>query len=104
MKHWVIGMSILGAVLGMTMAGCEGEPEPEETSEYDPTIDAPPTNLVVIEDEGLVEDQVVLSRKTAAAIKARKPTTGPATAPAGVGTVAGGPAADTHHSPPLWIG
>jgi hypothetical protein len=56
-----MAMRLLGALLAAALIGCEANQPPEEASEYDPNVDAPPTNLVVQADENLLADQAKLA-------------------------------------------
>jgi hypothetical protein len=80
MRYWAIGWMILGAGMMGVLAGCEGDSPPEEASEYDPEIDAPPSNLVVRSDPDLLTDQALIAARDR---KAREAIAGPKSPPAG---------------------
>ena len=71
MKHWAMGMRILVVVAAAgLMLGCEKNQPPEEAAPYNPSIDAPPTNLQLNPDMALLADQARLSGVKPAASKA----------------------------------
>jgi len=70
MRYWAIGWAILAAGMVSLTVGCESESASEETAEYDPKIDAPPTNLVVRSDQELLEDQALVAARDAKAASA----------------------------------
>ena len=57
MRHWAIAMGIVGLAMAAMMIGCESNSPPEEAEEYDPQVDAWPTNLQFTPDENLVASQ-----------------------------------------------
>lgn len=58
-----MGMRILGIVLAAGLVfGCEKTQPPEDTTVYDPAIDAPPSPLVVDPSPNLLDDQAKLAR------------------------------------------
>ncbi|HUS92233.1 MAG TPA: hypothetical protein VM695_10310 [Phycisphaerae bacterium] len=61
MKYWAMGLLSLGVALAGVMVGCESDQPPEEVSQFDPNIDAPPTNLLVSPDPALLADQAKLA-------------------------------------------
>jgi hypothetical protein len=82
MRHWAIAKWALGLVLAAAMVGCEKEQPPERTTEYDPAVDAPPTNLVIRPSRALLADQTKVAEEAAAQLAAvaergKKPKAGP---------------------------
>ena len=72
MRYRAIAWMILGAGTMGLLVGCEGDSPPEETADYDPEIDAPPSNLVVRADRDLLADQALIAardRKAAETVK-----------------------------------
>ena len=57
MRHWAIAMGAVGLAMAAMMIGCESNSPPEEAEEYDPQVDAWPTNLQFTPDENLVASQ-----------------------------------------------
>lgn len=58
MKTWAIGLAVLGMMAAGLTIGCDADRAPEDTSEYNPEVDAPPTNLDVQPNSDLVDNQV----------------------------------------------
>ena len=82
MRHWAIAKWALGLVLVAAMASCEKEQPPERTTEYSPSVDAPPTNLVVHPNRDLLADQSKVADDAAAQLasvaeRGKKPKAGP---------------------------
>ena len=62
MKHWAMGMRILGVVLvAGLLFGCEKNQPPDEAAPYDSTTAVPPTNLQVNPNPDLLADQTKLA-------------------------------------------
>jgi len=61
MRHWAIAMGVVGLAAAAMMIGCESNSPPEEAEEYDPQVDAWPTNLQVTPDENLVANQATVA-------------------------------------------
>jgi len=70
MRYWAIGLAIVGAGMAGLIIGCESDSPPEESAEYDPEVDAPPTNLAVSEDQNLLCDQALVAARDAKAAAA----------------------------------
>ena len=68
MRRWAMGTRIAVVVLAGLLIGCEANQPPDDTAEYDPQIDAPPTNLVVQVDHNLLADQAKLADEVARAV------------------------------------
>ena len=66
MRHWAMEMRILVVVAAAgLMLGCEKNQPPEDATPYNPSIDAPPTNLQLNPDMALLADQARLSKPAA---------------------------------------
>lgn len=63
MRHWAIGLMILGVGMMGLLVGCESDSAPEESADYDPDLDGPPTNLVVRPDREILEDQALIAAR-----------------------------------------
>jgi hypothetical protein len=63
-----MGTRLAVVVLAGLLIGCEANQPPDDTPEYDPQIDAPPTNLVVQVDHNLLADQAELADEVARAV------------------------------------
>ncbi len=89
MRHWAMGTRILGIVLAAgLLLGCEATEPPEDTTVYDPNIDAPASTLVVAPNPDLLADQANLARKSSGGVTA----SGTGTPPTTQGTTPGTPA------------
>ncbi len=76
MTRWTLRLSVAALLAAGCLLGCESDAPPEETAEFDPTIDAPPTNLVATPESGLVADQGRLAQASAAAVRTTRDDTG----------------------------
>jgi hypothetical protein len=82
MRHWAIAKWALGLVLAAAMVGCEKDQPPDRTTEYNPGVDAPPSNLVVHPNRDLLADQARVAEDATAQLAAiaergKKPKAGP---------------------------
>ena len=85
MRHWAMGMRVLGIVLvAGLLLGCEKTQPPEDTTVYDPNIDAPANTLVVTPNPDLLADQAKLAGKSSSS-----------TGSSGTGTTSGTTPGDT---------
>jgi len=74
MKYWAMAWMVAAATLAGMTIGCESNQPPEEVTEFDPNVDAQPTNLVVRPAPDLVRDQAALAAKQAMDAMAAKGT------------------------------